>query len=497
MTQQQQPADPQPRARKVDNKAPQYALSAISLEALRTLATLAPTLSEVELKICLHLTPAAIVYEQQHPGWFVAIASIRKLADATGAATSSVQNALASLVSRRHLTKHRGSAEKCSSFLVNFLKPLTIQKTVPAIGTGVDRSSTQGVPNFGTGVSRPSTQGVPNFDTPLQMDMEYSPHARASIDSDSDSIQSIEAATNPQDPWKTDVLERVATAQPSHFETAAIKTASRWLQGYATKFHPTGQTPHPPDARIVAQFLAVAPWPTLERLLYELMTERLTPGAKYGAWFVAVALQRLHGIGPDEQKKRRADLRVMSRRLPPPQEPPWDAVPAATNDFSDLSGSSLPQNCPELSHGTEINQERPPRFAARAPGPAPCPGSDLRALGCGDGDAAAPPPASALTAPCDRLAVAQLRPHSDSASCPPAPPPQAAAPACSSDNTSADRAVMVRPPSPPSAATPPAADAPARSPPQPPPTPPAQQRAPGMTQLRSLLAQLAQKTRLP
>jgi hypothetical protein len=54
----------------------------------------------------------------------------------------------------------------------------------------------------------------------------------------------------------------------------------------------------------------------LERLLYDLMAERKKPGENYPAWFIAVAIQRLHGIGPQQQKQARAALRLVKRGQP-------------------------------------------------------------------------------------------------------------------------------------------------------------------------------------
>jgi len=390
------------------NNSPSSAITtsnSSSLGALKALAALAATLSEVELKICLHLAPEAIVYEQQHPGWFVAIASVRKLADATGAAKSSIQSAVASLVTRGHLEKHRGSAETSSNFLIKFI-PNSQGQGVPEFGTGVCRNSVQGVPEFGTGVCRNSVQGVPEFGTPPHMSLPLDhPHARARrSDSDSDSDRSIEAAKNPhKDPdlWKTDVLERVAMAAPEHFAPHEMRAASQWLQGYATKFGPGGYgtahakadhaTPHPPDGRIVAQFLSIAPWHILQNLIQNLMDERITPGAKYGAWFVAVALQRIHNIAPELQRAARASLRIMpnptAHAHEPPQDfqltPPRGIVPAlhnATQDtrdnvphphmsFTGLSMSKVPGNRPALSHGEEELAERTKSQALSDPSP--------------------------------------------------------------------------------------------------------------------------------
>ncbi|MGH9583328.1 MAG: hypothetical protein ACRD4O_10365 [Bryobacteraceae bacterium] len=79
--------------------------------------------------------------------------------------------------------------------------------------------------------------------------------------------------------------------------------------------------PHPPDAQIVAQFLSVAEWPRLEALLNKLAREQCEAGSRY-AWFVQVALQRIHGLSLADVRERRAQLQIAGQA---PQTKP-DAV---------------------------------------------------------------------------------------------------------------------------------------------------------------------------
>ena len=134
------------------------------------------------------------------------------------------------------------------------------------------------------------------------------------------------------------VLERLAKAKAKNYNSEKIAAARQWLHGYMAKL---GREPHlhPPDDAITAQFLAVAEWPCLEALLYELLAERKEPGHSY-AWFVTVALQRIHGIPPGTQRQIRAQLRLV-KPAPPrapepeqrsllesPEEKPFPEVPA-------------------------------------------------------------------------------------------------------------------------------------------------------------------------
>jgi len=111
------------------------------------------------------------------------------------------------------------------------------------------------------------------------------------------------------------VIDRVLQARPKNYPEADLERARGWMHSYAAKL-PAANTPnpHPPDDVMVSQFLAVAPWPQLEGLLYDLLGERKQCGYSY-AWFVSVALQRIHGIKPQLLKERREELKLI-RNLP-------------------------------------------------------------------------------------------------------------------------------------------------------------------------------------
>lgn len=113
------------------------------------------------------------------------------------------------------------------------------------------------------------------------------------------------------------ILDRVLKARPTKADPAALTEARNWIWGYQRK-HGREPNAHPPDDLIVAQFLAVDEWPRLQAMLYELMAERKEPGYSY-AWFISVALQRIHGIAPAAIKQRRATLKLVPR---PPAAPP-------------------------------------------------------------------------------------------------------------------------------------------------------------------------------
>ncbi len=51
----------------------------------------------------------------------------------------------------------------------------------------------------------------------------------------------------------------------------------------------------------------VAAWPTLDAMLFDLASERKEAGHSYG-WYVTVALQRIHGISPEQVREIRTRL---------------------------------------------------------------------------------------------------------------------------------------------------------------------------------------------
>lgn len=117
------------------------------------------------------------------------------------------------------------------------------------------------------------------------------------------------AAALDLNPDTTTILDRVIRARKKDYNADQIATARNWLLGYRRKL---GRAPtcHPPDDDICAQFLAIADWETLQKTLYELFRQQIPPGDN-DAWFVAVALNRIHGFKPDALKTRKQALKLV------------------------------------------------------------------------------------------------------------------------------------------------------------------------------------------
>ena len=99
------------------------------------------------------------------------------------------------------------------------------------------------------------------------------------------------------------IVDRVLNARPADYNTAALAHARRCLHCYMRLHRPSAP---PPDDRIVAQFLSIAPWPVLEHLL----AKRKRPGESY-AWFVGLALHQIHGISPAAHRAHRMKLQLI------------------------------------------------------------------------------------------------------------------------------------------------------------------------------------------
>jgi hypothetical protein len=107
-------------------------------------------------------------------------------------------------------------------------------------------------------------------------------------------------------------LDRMLTATPEKTDPEDLKAVREWVHGYQCKFG-RDPDPHAPDARILAQLLAVASPAQIRAVIYELMAERKEPGHSY-AWYVTVMLQRIHGIKYQAVKAAREAWKVHKGR---------------------------------------------------------------------------------------------------------------------------------------------------------------------------------------
>ena len=318
---QQQPDQPEGEDQKRPQDLREYSLS----EALlKRIAELAPDLKETELRVLLHFAAHATAPE------FTLRESSRDIAKAIKQARSAVQRAIDSLTARKYITTRDGTAQKAAGYRLNVA--LTIQMSGPLRGPLEDKQAAlqEGLALFEghlvapleghyTEVSGPFRGPLGPPSGPLGGPLPNKERPPARVDPTDLITDTIDRRKDfhSETPIRTGntehdaVIRRVLGARPEHFTTAQLTDARKWLHGYHAKMR--GDGPHPPDDKILAHLLAaLAPNWTPELLWRALMEDRTKPGERYG-WYVAVALQRAHGIQPEEFRAEREKLRVVQK----------------------------------------------------------------------------------------------------------------------------------------------------------------------------------------
>lgn len=272
--------------------------------ALLSLAALAPGLSEAELRTALYL--ASI----EDPIHHSAVASSRQIAAATRLERKNVIRALDSLGTRCLITTRQGYGRRPSSYLLNFTQTASFSSGVTVTPLAAQSGVT-------------ATPLLPLFSNEVVSQRHHPSEPQAPVDI------SI--------PTRSDsILDRILNAKPAHYDKPTLAELRQWVWKFMTQFGPDPHV-HQPDDRLLAQMLAIAPLQQLVRLCNTLFQEGKKPEFSYG-WFVAVALQRIHGIQPDALQARRADLREVKRpKSPKPPEPTQDNLGFTENLIADLA----------------------------------------------------------------------------------------------------------------------------------------------------------------
>jgi biotin operon repressor len=273
----------------------------------RRIAALAPTLKEGELRVLLELTRNRNESNR-------ARCSSRQLAESTGLSRKNVQLAIDSLASRGVIASDGGSATRASTYQLAYLDTAVLPgrgviKTPPPPEQVALFQRHPGVvmtPPLASEERHPGVVMTPPPDEESVTSADRSKeHARApgSIDFDSNVVA---------------VFDRLAKAKPKNYDPKEFAEARSRLHNYKRKFGAEKQA-LAPDDDFVASFLAIASWDRLDRVLQDLALDRIVPGDTYG-WFITVAIQRIYGLSPTDQRKIRADLRLVGKRRPAPAE---------------------------------------------------------------------------------------------------------------------------------------------------------------------------------
>lgn len=290
---------------------------------LQRIAELAPAIKETELRVLLHFAAHAT------PPEFTLRQSSRDIAKAIKQARSAVVRAIDLLTERKYITTRDGTGKKAAGYRLNIAH--TIQMSGPFRGPLQPEQVVlqEDLVLFEDHSSGPfrgplDPQAVPFEDHstpasgPLRGPLPNKERAAARVDSDpisiSDSIDRqklfhSEPPIRTGNTAKDETIRRVLQAKPEDFTPAQLSDARRWIHGYQAKMR--GDGPHPPDDKILARLLAaLAPDWTPELLWRALKEDHTMPGEKYG-WYVAVALQRAHGIEPKDFKQARDQFRLI------------------------------------------------------------------------------------------------------------------------------------------------------------------------------------------
>ena len=292
---------------------------------LKHIAAIAKGLNKAELHVLIGLAARA-----ELAGNHDAVASSRDLAEQTGLARASVQTAIDSLNSSGVIKSDCGSATRAAQHRLLFLAAVEFEEGGPTVSPGaaqtlghgglksepvVAQKLGQGGPIIRPVVDQILSHGGPETEPGVAQELgqgglssEPLPNGKSStcepahIENASARAESIEK--NDFD----NLIDRLQKAKKSDFHDEVFEQARNLIASHHAKFaHEGSHIPGLPDDQITAQFLAVADWPRLSRTLYDLMSERKQSSHSW-AWYVTVAVQRIHGISPDKLRALRENF---------------------------------------------------------------------------------------------------------------------------------------------------------------------------------------------
>ena len=311
------------------------------------IATVSRVLSGLELKVVVGLT----MLGRAEDDWCVQVGSY-DLAETCGVSRTSVKEILDGLEKRKLLTVREGASRRKSIYRLEWMRVAYME---PEGGPKIKPQETNGTP--GSGVQFPDTRGS-NSDHPEASGSNFlttrgsnSDHPEASGSnflttrgSDSDHPEASGSnflttrgsdSDHPEQPnldglggqhladlaprTRTDFdfdfdlnlndqsIDRMLKAELKDFDPCIVEEAGNMLLGYMKTPHLCSvQNVGPCPPVLLAQFLAVAPWPELRALLYDLRGERRE--AYSYAFFVSSAAQRIRHIDPKTLRKARVAL---------------------------------------------------------------------------------------------------------------------------------------------------------------------------------------------
>jgi hypothetical protein len=298
---------------------------------LKQIAIVAKGLNKPELHVLIELASRA-----EAAGGMDASASSRELAEATGLARSSVQLAIDSLNKKHAIHSDAGAPTRPASHRLIFLDAVEIQPGGPIFRPEVAREPGRGGSESGPVVAQFPGQGSPTAGplvagnaSPSGLKSEPGvvqlsaqdglnsgppPNERSTI-CESPHIENASASAESIEKDDFDsLIDRLQKSKRGDFDDQTFEEARNLIASHHAKFAQQDcQITGLPDDQITAQFLAIADWPRLHRMLYDLLSERKQSSHSW-AWYVTVALQRIHGISPDKLRAIRERLRNTATR---------------------------------------------------------------------------------------------------------------------------------------------------------------------------------------
>ncbi len=269
-------------------------------EALESLADLAPTFHESELRLYIEYLRLA----SRTPTHTIA-ESVRDIANTCKIGKSSVQRATAALLLRNLICRRAGRGQTDSRIQVNTLGVANF--SVPTVNTPTLFESpieALSVPTVNTldPFSVPTVNTVPLVSVPTVNTLATeNQQLRPTLDIRYDSIKTIDRVLNP--------LSQPHDAEKIAWWTTHLHELMRKLGG---RFADS----RPPDHEVVRQILNTGPEESIKGVIRDLVIKRIPVGDKY-SWFISVMLQRLHGIPSDLTADRRDELKEIREAARP------------------------------------------------------------------------------------------------------------------------------------------------------------------------------------
>lgn len=224
----------------------------------------------------------------------------RELSEMTGLVPSALSRAIKQLCdpARGFVTIRRGNTRTASAYLCNFLA--TVRSA--SFREALPKEALPPNPLLFEKHSATFGEALPTDSTPFTF-----PAPRV------DELPSLRP-----------IVDRVLTSRSEDHDKGLLLTFRRYLHQYMQKLGIDGAgqpTPlaHPPDDKVVAQFLAIGEPHRLGALLSDLMNERQR--AYNYAWFVTTGLQRIAGVSFRETRAARETLKLVKRGPAAPAPP--------------------------------------------------------------------------------------------------------------------------------------------------------------------------------